>query len=111
MAKKKICRALKGCYRALRYNFRPFQAAKSQKGKFNLPKQFFLTPNFLQVSELFGGLEVCGLLVAAGKDAKEYILKASDSTFPLMGDTQEEDRRNIAELVSGRMQASNIFSF
>lgn len=53
---------------------------------------------------MFGGLEVCGLLVAAGKDSKEYILKASDSTFPLMGDTQEDDRRNIAELVSGRMQ-------
>lgn len=46
------------------------------------------------------------MLVAAGKDGKEYILKASDSTFPLMGDTQEEDRRNIAELVSGRMQVS-----
>lgn len=60
--------------------------------------------NASQVSELFGGLEVCGLLVAASKDGKEYILKASDSTFPLMGDTQEEDRRNIAELVSGRMQ-------
>jgi glutathione synthase/RimK-type ligase-like ATP-grasp enzyme len=57
-----------------------------------------------EVSELFGGLEVCGLLVAAGKDGREYILKASDSTFPLMGDTQEEDRRHIADLVVGRMQ-------
>lgn len=48
--------------------------------------------------------------MAAGKDGKEYILKASDSTFPLMGDTQEEDRRNIAELVSGRMQVKLCLS-
>lgn len=58
----------------------------------------------LQISELFGGMEICGLLVAAGKDGKEYIVKASDSTFPLIGDTQEEDRRQIADLVVGRMQ-------
>lgn len=49
-------------------------------------------------------MEICGLLVAAGKDGKEYILKASDSTFPLIGDSQEEDRRQIADLVVGRMQ-------
>lgn len=49
-------------------------------------------------------MEICGLLVAAGKDGKEYIVKASDSTFPLIGDTQEEDRRQIADLVVGRMQ-------
>lgn len=57
-------------------------------------------------------MEICGLLVAAGKDGKEYILKASDSSFPLIGDTQEEDRRQIADLVVGRMQVwKNTKSF
>lgn len=39
----------------------------------------------LQVSELFGGLEICSLAVLVGKDGKELILKASDCTFPLIG--------------------------
>ncbi|XP_055699619.1 synapsin isoform X2 [Phlebotomus papatasi] len=57
-----------------------------------------------EISELFGGMEVCGLSVGVAKDGKEYILSAQDSTFPLMGDSQEEDRRHIADLVVGRMQ-------
>lgn len=57
-----------------------------------------------QVSELFAGMEVCGVSVVVGKDGKEYILSASDCTFPLMGDSQEEDRRQIADLVCSRMQ-------
>ncbi|CRK91784.1 CLUMA_CG005415, isoform A [Clunio marinus] len=57
-----------------------------------------------EVSELFGGLEICALTVIVGKDGKEYILKASDCTFPLIGDSQEEDRRSIVDIVSTRMQ-------
>ncbi|KAH8267341.1 hypothetical protein KR018_011795, partial [Drosophila ironensis] len=57
-----------------------------------------------EISELFGGMEVCGLSVVVGKDGREYIISACDSTFALIGDTQEEDRRQIADLVSGRMQ-------
>ncbi|EDV93096.1 GH19116 [Drosophila grimshawi] len=57
-----------------------------------------------EISELFGGLEVCGVSVVVGKDGREYIISACDSTFALIGDSQEEDRRQIAELVSGRMQ-------
>ncbi|CAO1432252.1 unnamed protein product [Diamesa serratosioi] len=57
-----------------------------------------------EVSELFGGMEICALSVIVAKDGKEYILKASDCTFPLIGDTQEEDRRQIADIVTGRMQ-------
>lgn len=49
-------------------------------------------------------MEVCGLSVLVGKDGREYIIRASDSTFPLMGDTQEDDRRFIADLVVSRMQ-------
>uniref|UniRef100_A0A182XKG3 Synapsin ATP-binding domain-containing protein n=1 Tax=Anopheles quadriannulatus TaxID=34691 RepID=A0A182XKG3_ANOQN len=57
-----------------------------------------------EVSELFGGMEVCGVAVIVSKEGKEFIISAADSTFPLMGDTQEEDRRQIADLVVGRMQ-------
>lgn len=51
-------------------------------------------------------MEVCGLSVVVAKDGREYIISACDSTFALIGDTQEEDRRQIADLVSGRMQVS-----
>ncbi|KAL7731059.1 hypothetical protein ACLKA6_014273 [Drosophila palustris] len=57
-----------------------------------------------EISELFGGLEVCGVSVVVAKDGREYIISACDSTFALIGDSQEEDRRQIADLVSGRMQ-------
>lgn len=49
-------------------------------------------------------MEVCGLSIVVGKDGREHILGASDSTLPLMGDTQEDDRRQIADLVVSRMQ-------
>lgn len=58
----------------------------------------------LKVAELFGGMEICALAVLVGKDGKETILKASDCTFSLIGDSQEEDRRTIADIVSARMQ-------
>lgn len=57
---------------------------------------------------MFGGMEICGLCVVVGKDGREQIIKAFDSTFALMGDAQEDDRRHIADLVSTRMQV--IFS-
>lgn len=52
-------------------------------------------------------MEVCGIAVIVSKEGKEFIISASDSTFPLMGDTQEEDRRQIADLVVGRMQVQS----
>ena len=66
---------------------------------------------FMKVSELYGGLEICAINVIVAKDNKEYILKASDCTFNLIGDTQEEDRRFIADIVSARMQVRNFFFF
>ena len=66
--------------------------------------KFYLIYFFLQISELFGGMEVCGLSIAVAKDGREHILGASDSTLQLMGDTQEDDRRQIADLVTSRMQ-------
>ncbi|KAE8741456.1 hypothetical protein FOCC_FOCC012999 [Frankliniella occidentalis] len=57
-----------------------------------------------EVSELFGGLDICALEVVVNKEGKEFIIEVNDSALSLMGDSQEEDRRQIAELVAARMQ-------
>lgn len=57
-----------------------------------------------EVSELFGGLDICALEVVVNKDGREFIIEVNDSALTLMGDSQEEDRRQIAELVAHRMQ-------
>lgn len=54
---------------------------------------------------------MCGLSIAVGKDGREHILGASDSTLQLMGDSQEDDRRQIADLVSTKMQVRKHFNF
>lgn len=56
------------------------------------------------MSDLFGGLEICALELVAGKDGREHIIEVNDCALSLMGDSQEEDRRLIAELVATRMQ-------
>lgn len=38
-----------------------------------------------------------------GKDGREWIIEVNDSALSLMGESQEEDRRHIAELVLSRM--------
>ncbi|XP_031337219.1 synapsin-like [Photinus pyralis] len=58
-----------------------------------------------EVSDLFGGLDICALEVVVSKDGKEYIIEVNDSALTLLGDSQEEDRRHIADLVVSRMQA------
>lgn len=55
-------------------------------------------------------MEVCGLSIVVAKDGKEFILGATDSTLSLMGDTQEDDRRYIADLVVTRMQVNSFES-
>lgn len=60
---------------------------------------------------MFGGMEVCGLSIAVAKDGREFILGASDSTLQLMGDTQEDDRRQIADIVVSRMQVHNFLHY
>lgn len=37
------------------------------------------------------------------QDGREYIIEVNDSALSLMGESQEEDRRHIAELVLSRM--------
>ncbi|KAF4527739.1 hypothetical protein B566_EDAN014949, partial [Ephemera danica] len=56
------------------------------------------------VAEMFGGLDICALEIVVAKDGREFIIEVNDSALTLMGDTQEEDRRHIAELVAYRMQ-------
>ncbi|XP_014209297.1 synapsin, partial [Copidosoma floridanum] len=57
------------------------------------------------VAQMFGGLDICAIELLVGKDNKEYIIEVNDSALSLMGDTQEEDRRQIADLVIAKMQA------
>ncbi|XP_046478691.1 synapsin [Neodiprion pinetum] len=58
-----------------------------------------------QVSQLFGGLDICAIELVVGKDGREFIIEVNDSALSLMGDSQEEDRRHIADLVTSKMQA------
>lgn len=49
---------------------------------------------------------MCALELVVGKDGREHIIELNDSATTLMGDSQEEDRRHLAELVLQRMQVS-----
>ncbi|KAG8312479.1 hypothetical protein J6590_023087 [Homalodisca vitripennis] len=57
-----------------------------------------------EVAAMFGGLDICALEMIVARDGREYIIEVNDSALSLMGDTQEEDRRHIADLVTQRMQ-------
>lgn len=60
------------------------------------------------VSQLFGGLDICAIELLVGKDGREYIIEVNDSALSLMGDSQEEDRRHIADLVTAKMQVRTL---
>lgn len=60
------------------------------------------------VSQLFGGLDICAIELLVGKDGREYIIEVNDSALSLMGDSQEEDRRQIADLVTAKMQVNLV---
>ena len=64
-----------------------------------------------QISQLFGGLSICSLEAVVARDGKEYIIEVNDSATSLMGESQEEDRKNITELVLKEMEVNvkNIF--
>jgi len=53
---------------------------------------------------MFGGLGICSLEAVVGKDGKEHIIEVNDSATTLLGESQEEDRRNISELVFLKME-------
>jgi hypothetical protein len=60
------------------------------------------------VAQLFGGLDICAIELLVGKDGREHIIEVNDSALSLMGDSQEEDRRHIADLVTAKMQVRAI---
>ena len=62
-----------------------------------------------QISKLFGGLSICSLEAVVGRDGKEYLIEVNDSATTLMGESQEEDRKNIAELVLKEMEVSRYY--
>jgi len=55
------------------------------------------------VAEQFGGLDLCALEILVTRDGREIIMELNDCALPLLGDSQEEDRRLISELVLHRM--------
>ncbi|KAL4225803.1 hypothetical protein ACF0H5_013793 [Mactra antiquata] len=59
-----------------------------------------------ECSKIFGGLDVLVVEAIQGKDGKEYIIGVNDSAMTLLGETQEEDRKLIAELTLSKMQAT-----
>ena len=55
---------------------------------------------------MFGGLALCSLEALVAKDGKEYIIEVNDCAMGLLGESQEDDRRNIAEVVIKEMEVT-----
>ncbi|XP_064632327.1 synapsin-like isoform X2 [Lineus longissimus] len=54
--------------------------------------------------QMFGGLDVLAVEAIMGKDGKEAIIEVNDSSMTLLGESQEEDRKLISDLVVARIQ-------
>ena len=62
---------------------------------------------------MFGGLALYSVEAVVDKDDKEYIIEVNDSALGLMGDnnSQEEDKKMIAEMVLREMEAREMIIF
>ncbi|KAK2157926.1 hypothetical protein LSH36_181g02013 [Paralvinella palmiformis] len=57
-----------------------------------------------EVSQMFGGLDILAVEGIQGKDGREYVIEVNDSSMGLLGESQEEDRRLIADLVCQKIE-------
>ena len=55
---------------------------------------------------MFGGLDICSLEAVVAKDDSEHIIEVNDCAMKLMGDTADEDRELIAQLVLQKMEVN-----
>ena len=62
------------------------------------------------VSQMFGGLALCSLEALVTRDGTEVIIEVNDSAMGLLGESQEEDRRRIAEVVLAAMETANVMA-
>lgn len=58
-----------------------------------------------EVSNLFDGLDMLTVEAVADKDGREIIYEVTGSQMPLMGESQEEDRKLIADLICSKMNS------
>lgn len=56
-----------------------------------------------EVATLFGGLDILTVEAVADREGREIIYEVSGSQMSLMGETQEEDRRLISELLCQKL--------
>ena len=61
---------------------------------------------YFQVSEMFGGLSICSLEAVVGKDDTEHIIEVNDCAMKLMGESAEEDKQLIAQLLLDEMEVT-----
>ena len=57
---------------------------------------------------MIGGLALCSLEAVVAKDGKEFIIEVNDCAMGLLGESQEDDRRNIAEVVIKEMEVEDL---
>lgn len=57
-----------------------------------------------EIAGLFDGLDLLTIEIVQTKDDQQFIYEVTGSQMSLMGETQEEDRRLIADLVVTKVQ-------